>query len=56
MAQPMRRQISKDIAKERVGILIANALKEAHANEKIANEQAYLAEENCHAVTRETGL
>ncbi|PWU79667.1 MAG: RNase P subunit [Candidatus Nitrosopolaris wilkensis] len=43
MAQPVRRQISKDIAKERVGILIANALKEAHANEKVANAQAYLA-------------
>jgi len=39
----MRKQIAKDIAKERVGILIANALKEAHANEKIASEQAYLA-------------
>ncbi|HET7146861.1 MAG TPA: RNase P subunit [Candidatus Nitrosopolaris sp.] len=43
LKQPMRRQISKDIAKERVGILIANALKEAHVNEKIANEQAHLA-------------
>jgi len=39
----MRSQISKGIAKERVSILIANALKEAHANEKLANEQAYLA-------------
>jgi ribonuclease P protein subunit RPR2 len=39
----MRKQIAKDIAKERVGILIANALKEAHANEKIASKQAYLA-------------
>ncbi|MFZ0512755.1 MAG: RNase P subunit [Candidatus Nitrosopolaris sp.] len=39
----MRRQIAKDIAKERVSILIANALNEAQANEKIANEQAYLA-------------
>ena len=39
----MRKQIAKDIAKERVGILIANALKETHANEKIASEQAYLA-------------
>jgi ribonuclease P protein subunit RPR2 len=39
----VRRHIAKDIARERVGILIANALNEAQENEKIANEQAYLA-------------
>jgi ribonuclease P protein subunit RPR2 len=39
----MRRHIAKDIARDRVGILIANALNEAQANEKIAHQQAYLA-------------
>jgi ribonuclease P protein subunit RPR2 len=37
----MRRQIAKDIARDRVRILIANALNEV--NEKVAHQQAYLA-------------
>src|SRR5215469_8813529 len=39
----LRRQIAKDIARERVQILIANALNEARRNEKVAHQQAYLA-------------
>jgi len=39
----MRKQIAKNIAKERVRILIANALKEAHVDENIASKQAYVA-------------
>ncbi|HYA83022.1 MAG TPA: RNase P subunit [Candidatus Bathyarchaeia archaeon] len=39
----MRRAIAKDIARDRVRILIANALNEVRGNEKIAHQQAYLA-------------
>lgn len=37
----MKRQIAREIAKERIGILLTTALTETQA--KIANQQAYLA-------------
>jgi ribonuclease P protein subunit RPR2 len=38
----LKKQIVKEIAKERIGLLIANAL-EVRENEKLAHEQAMLA-------------
>lgn len=38
----MKKQIVKEIAKERIGLLIANAL-EVRENEKLAHDQAMLA-------------
>jgi ribonuclease P protein subunit RPR2 len=38
-----KNQIVKEIAKERIGLLIANALVEVRDNEKIAYDQAILA-------------
>ena len=39
----MRKQIVKEIAKERIDLLIANALVEIRDNEKLAYDQAILA-------------
>ena len=39
----MKKQIVKEIAKERIDVLIANALIEIKENEKIAYDQAMLA-------------
>ena len=39
----MKKQIAKEIAKERIDLLIANALVEVRANEKLAYDQAMLA-------------
>ena len=39
----MKKQIIKEIAKERIGLLIANALVEVRDNERLACDQAMLA-------------
>jgi ribonuclease P protein subunit RPR2 len=39
----LRKQIVKEIAKERIDLLIANALLEVRDNEKLAYDQAMLA-------------
>lgn len=39
----MRRDAAKELARERIGILISNALKLANTNEIFANKQAQLA-------------
>lgn len=43
MTAHLRRESAKELALERIGILISNALKFASTNEILANEQAQLA-------------
>ena len=52
----MIKQNTKEIAKERIDILISNALREVNNDDKLSNSQAKYCKKNCDAFTLETSI